>query len=254
VLSWKTRLSILLILFIFILTIWFFFFSPIFQINNIIISGLERANSEDIKKLVEEQMNNKKIILGHESNIFFLELEKLKRDVNSRYNFKSIDVYKKLPKTLEISITERQYAFIWQEGENCYYSDNEGYVIGQISPNPEDLKQKALLYPVIENKRANALNLEKNMIDCQEKQFILDVFNYFKQLEPAIGVDHFILSNEINTITVKVISGPEVYLNTTKDYKKQLDKLILIKNEKLQDSFNQKKYIDLRYGDTIYYQ
>jgi hypothetical protein len=48
--------------------------------------------------------------------------------------------------------------------------------------------------------------------------------------------------------------GPAVYFNIEEDIDKQINKLIIIKNEKIKKDFNKKTYIDLRYGDRVYYR
>jgi len=51
-----------------------------------------------------------------------------------------------------------------------------------------------------------------------------------------------------------LIDGPKIFFNTEEGIDKQINKLLVIKNEKLKDDFNGKEYIDLRYGDRVYYR
>jgi len=53
---------------------------------------------------------------------------------------------------------------------------------------------------------------------------------------------------------MKIFEGPEVYFNVNGDTQSQSEKLLLLKNEKLRGALYDKKYIDLRYGDMIYYK
>ncbi len=53
---------------------------------------------------------------------------------------------------------------------------------------------------------------------------------------------------------MKILDGPAVYFNTEKDINAQIAKLLIITDKKLKDNFKNKKYIDLRYGDRVYYR
>ena len=56
------------------------------------------------------------------------------------------------------------------------------------------------------------------------------------------------------TIKIKLIDGPGIYFNIDENLKQQLDKLLVIKNEKIKDDFLTKQYIDLRFGDSVYFR
>jgi hypothetical protein len=51
-----------------------------------------------------------------------------------------------------------------------------------------------------------------------------------------------------------VKGGPFIFFNIKDDIDKQLAKLVLIRDKELMDNFNKKTYIDLRYGDKVYYK
>jgi pyruvate/2-oxoglutarate dehydrogenase complex dihydrolipoamide dehydrogenase (E3) component len=57
---------------------------------------------------------------------------------------------------------------------------------------------------------------------------------------------------EFNTIKVKFRNGPLVFFNTKTDVVSQIDRLVLVKKEKIGDNFSKTNYIDLRYGSRIF--
>jgi hypothetical protein len=61
---------------------------------------------------------------------------------------------------------------------------------------------------------------------------------------------------EFNTVKVLINNGPVLYFNTESDINDQLNKLEALRQSELADGrvFNAQKYIDLRYGKSIYYQ
>ncbi|MFH1482541.1 MAG: hypothetical protein ABIE46_03405, partial [Patescibacteria group bacterium] len=62
------------------------------------------------------------------------------------------------------------------------------------------------------------------------------------------------IDNEEGTIELKVVSGPIIYFNIKDDLLKQVSKLDVTISQKLKEEFIKKTYIDLRYGDKVYYR
>ena len=107
---------------------------------------------------------------------------------------------------------------------------------------------------MIEN-RGEMKVFEKNIkIDVAELNFIVKLFNEFKRDYKNYKIDRFILDSDLNAAKLALIDGPMIYFNTKEDMNKQIDKLSVIINEKLKDNFLNKTYIDLRYGDRVYYR
>ncbi|MFA5420723.1 MAG: hypothetical protein WC280_01710, partial [Patescibacteria group bacterium] len=82
---------------------------------------------------------------------------------------------------------------------------------------------------------------------------------YFsKELYEDLGFDsdfrvkNFILDESINTIKVNLHNDVVILLNLKDDYMDQFQRFEDIKKE-LKDELKTIKYIDMRYGDKIYY-
>ena len=81
-----------------------------------------------------------------------------------------------------------------------------------------------------------------------------ELFNEFKAYSEDFKVARYLVDSDQRTVKAVIEDGPEVYFNTTQGVKNQLDKLIIIKKEKLLDDFKNKSYIDVRYGESVYYR
>ena len=66
-------------------------------------------------------------------------------------------------------------------------------------------------------------------------------------------IDRFIVDST-DTLKVILVDGPYVMFDLTKDLEKQISKLSVLKDQKLKSDFFNKEYIDLRYGDRVYYR
>ena len=246
----KWRLLIRLFIFLIILAlIWFVFAAPFLIISKIELSGLERVDQSEIIALVETQKENKKLLFFKESNFFLFNKEGLINKINDKYNFSSINISKKLPNTLLITISERPYSFIFQEGTNFFYASADGYVIKDEAVKDED-KNK---YFILENRSqiVSVSSRGKINIKADYLEFVFAVKDKLAQFSDLVP-DRFIIEQELNSLLVDFKDGPVVYFNVQKDPELQVEDLALVKREKIRDNFSITNYIDLRYGEMIY--
>jgi len=238
-------LSILFIIFLF----WFFCAAPVWRINNIKVEGLTRIPDTDIKNKVWEQTEKSRYLIFKQDNILLFDKDDVQKSILSAYNLASLQIIKKLPKTILVRVGERPYSFIFQQGNEFYYASSEGYIIRE-SVVSEDNKAK---YLILENKNTNSLLDEKNKINISTDylNFIFELANSLTTHQ-ELSVERFIIDQEFNTIKVKFKDGPLVYFDTKVEAKTQVDRLVLVKKEKIKDNFNKTNYIDLRYGDRIF--
>ncbi len=248
-----------LLLGIFILIIflvWFFLASSVWRIKEVKIEGLTRFSDSDIKNYVLNQADQRRLGVFRQNNIFLFKKDIIAQKITSNYNFSNLEVNKKLPNTIEIIIKERPYAFIFQayafifqEGDELYYSSPDGYVLRETSVIDEDKER----YFILENKNENSLIDQWDRINVEDGylSFVLNLHGFLTE-QPELLVDKFIIDQEFNTIKVDFKDGPIVFFNTRSEVIEQVNRLVLVKNEKIKDNFSRTDYIDLRYGDRIF--
>jgi hypothetical protein len=264
----KKKLFIAEIIILFFGTIWLIGFSSIFSIKKIEITGLVRIPGQEIENSIWQQTKLNKFLFIPQKNLIFFDKSDLVEKLNVNYSFEKIIINKKLLHTLSIDIQEKSYAFIWNETDKYYYADMDGYLISEVSPL--DIKEKK--YPIISNESENRIGsenqggVEKIDIDSNLVNYIINLFNNFpsdseKQQEgndtpKILKIEKFAidLNKEPNTVKVVLAYGPVILFNTSEAPDKQIEKLLLVKNEKLKDDFYNKQSIDLRYGSSIYYR
>ena len=228
---------------------WFFLAAPVWRIQTIKISGLARIAPPEIEKMIQEQMSSRRLLIFRQSNLFLFNKKEAAQKIITAYNFASVKIVKRLPRILEITIGEKPYAFIFQEGTNLFYASRDAYLIKEVAVLESD-KQK---YLILENKNPASLIGVKDKLAIKDAylSFILSLANYLS-VYPELSVDRFIIDQEFNTIKVKFNNGPLVYFNTQTDALSQINRLMLVKKEKIKDNFNKVNYIDLRYGGRVF--
>lgn len=240
---------LVLILILIIAVAWFFLASSVWRLKNIVVEGLTRIDSSEIKNIAWSREDNRRWLFFKESNFFLFQADALQEEILDKYNFANLEIKKKIPGTISIKISERPYAFIFQEGSTYLYASNDGYVIKEAVVSPEDMSK----YFILENKSSSISINEKNKITLKD-----DYLNFIFSLNQLLSayqdlpIEKFIIDQELNSVIVKFIDGPAVYFNVKDDLNKQVEYLSLVKKEKIGDNFNKTNYIDLRYGSKIF--
>lgn len=244
----RVYLFLLATVFLFVLIFWFFIFSNFWQLKNIEVSGLTRRSDADLKNLVYAQSEERRYLFFKEKNILFFDTNKVQKKILTDYNFANVEISTKWPQTIRIKIYERPYSFIFQEGSAYYYSSADAYLIKEVAVNPDDLKK----YFILENKTPLSL-IKQDKIDIPA-DYLNFVLNLSRSLEsyPDLKAENYQIDQGFRSLNVKFLNGPTVYFNTKLIASEQLERLVLVKKEKIKDNFNKVNYIDLRYGDRIF--
>jgi len=229
--------------------VWFFLSAPFWIIQNVQLGGLTRISADSVEDIIWRQTKESRWLLFSESNIFLFDGEKAAEDLIAAYNLTDCTIQKKWPRTLEITGYERPYAFIWQEGSDLFYASGDGYIIKDQAVSDED-KQK---YFILENKNPGTLIGHKNKINVNTDYlgFALDL-NELIIANEELSLEKFIIDWEFNTLKAKFKDGPIVYFSTNDGAATQLERLVLVKKEKIKDNFSRTEYVDLRFGDRIF--
>jgi len=243
-------------------------FCPIFQVEDINISGnfpFAKASADkqkilfsEIKKIIEEKVSQKILFLPSKS-IFLIDLNQIDKPLLERFpQIDKVNLERKLPSTLIVEIKER-FPFgvccqalpsfpsenLGGQVENCFYIDKEGIIF-------EENPQRAGLVIKSEEKRTRAFLGEK----VAEKELLESIFEIQRKLKENLKIDieEFIIF-EKEKISAKTFEGWGIYFNPKSDINWQLTKLSLVLEKEI-PSERQKEleYIDLRFGNFAPYK
>jgi hypothetical protein len=242
---------------LFVFLIWLILAAPFWRIKNIKIEGLTRFDCSEVEKIINEQSAKHRLLFFKQNNICLFNKEEAAAKIQADFNLAAVEIKKKLASTIIVKISERPYAFIYQEGSATYFSSADNYLIKEISledetkNNGEELKR----YFILENKNPTSLiSTDKKLL--LKEDYLKFVTNLKSELDrhPELPLERFIISDEyFNSIFVKIKDGPYIFINVKDDIAAQIKRLLLVKNEKIKDNFNKLDYIDLRYGDKIFF-
>jgi len=242
----KTKLSIFAFIIIILILIWLLFFSTLFKIETIKISGVGDRLAKEIENMARDLAADR--LIG-KNNLLLYNKSELVRRLNEKYYLDNLTIKRKLFHTLTINLREKQQVAVWREDERYYYIDGDGNVINQIDP----LNINGADYPLIENLTAIKIDGRKTNINKEVIDYILNLFNEFKENKYNFQIERFIVDENVNTVKMAILSGPKIYFNTKASPAEQTAKLSLIIKDKLKNDLKTiKEYIDLRYADNVY--
>jgi len=248
--SFKIKLISYLFLFFTIAVAWFVFYSSYFKIKNVNVSGGDKISHTEIEKIAWDQANTSFFVLIPKRNIFLFDKGKLEDQLREKYSFNELSIEKKIPSGINISYDEKKYAFVWKEDDKYYYAGIDGEIISEATE--EEITGKN--YPIVHNQSGNKLNGRQISVDHSYLDLALDLNSKLKNYPDEFTVANALIDNEINTVKIQLASGPTIYFNTERNADEQIEKLLIIKKEKIKEDFMTKTYIDLRVGNSVYYR
>ena len=116
----KFFLKILLLIAIIVGVFLFLFISPVFNIKEVSVQGNNKINSEEIKSLSQ---------LTIDENIFRFSSKEVEENVKENAYVDTVNIKRKLPNTVEITITERETKYQLEYGNAYIYIDKDGYIL-----------------------------------------------------------------------------------------------------------------------------
>lgn len=244
---------------------YFLLLSDVFQIEEMKISGNKKVNEEEVLEAVEPRVK-KELELGPFSlfssrSIFLIGSRSLEQSVKQAFpRVGEVKVKKGLPNVLNLEIKERDsFAEICLLSGECYKTDEKGIVFEKSADVREEkegdvqvfqVKREELM--VIFVRGAAGFDLGTQAIS---PLYLAGASKIEQKIKSDLEMEPKELSLGGEKLIVDVNKGFKVYFNLDKNVEDQLFNLELVLREKLSDrELEELEYIDLRFGNRIYYK
>ncbi|MBI5621965.1 FtsQ-type POTRA domain-containing protein [Candidatus Falkowbacteria bacterium] len=256
-------------LFIFYLLFW----SGIFKIEHVTVSGAENVNAAQIEQIARDQMTKRRFGLFSQSNLWFFSSKIAVDAINQALVLDRVKVKKRPLKTLKIELQEKSSQITLVSGNHYYYLDPNGLAIQEIlvanvqliegaapdeagnevsGESGQDLIDLGALnasLPLVYDLSNTPVTVGQKILEPERIVFINQLQTRLPAME--LPIKQFSLPEQEGTeVRVLTQRGFEVYFNSADDLNRQLANLNLIVKEKLQNK--NIHYIDLRFGEKVY--
>ncbi len=209
---------------------YFFFLYPYFYVENVYIEGFEIENIEELASPYIE----KDFVFFSSKSIFFASLSGIKKEVlNNFHEVESVRVRRVFPSSVKLEAIKREALASWCSGEECFKVDRKGVVFKKG-------KGGDFVFYKNEEKRAG-----EKIVTREEMMFMEEI------KERVDGTDFFIVNP--SALEVHMEKGYVIYFRIEDEIDRQIDNLLSVLREEIKD-IESIEYIDLRYGDSVYYK
>ena len=246
--------------------------NPNIVINNIVVTGNQIINAQDIEARVKDKLNGKYLYLFTKANSLIYPHQAIYEDLmTSLPRIKTLSVYRDNWKTLHIEITERLGSYLYcgaqipeivtDVGENCYFINNDGYIFDKAPYFSGNVYFKYYVQILDENNIPIENPLMKYVFDTDRfhkiARFIDGITSIgFKPIYIEIkpdGTNTIYLSHNIND------SIPTIIFKNENDLDIILSNLVAAMNKsEFADEVNSKytklQYIDLSFTNKVIYK
>lgn len=231
-----------LVFFIYLLT-----YSDLFKIEKVTITGLDMIPEQEITDLVTDQKSRWRwFVLPQKSSLWFNQ-GALRQKMEANYKLNRLDINMGW-RSLKIDIEERVAYIIIYNQEKFYFADEQGTITKELAG--ESIRDYWERFPII-NVGAQTINIGDNVVNGSVVSYLLELNQVLSETK-SIRVQGYELKG-IDAITMVSKDGWRVHFATDSDVKQSVDNLLLVLKEKITNPATL-QYIDLRFGDRVFYQ
>ncbi len=274
------EISILVAVLITVSTVtWFFFGSRFFSIQTVAVSGTETISSEEMIARVWEELHRPHFLIFSSSNRFIYNADVLRSSLASKYFFESLTIdrvctWNGTGCALTIAAKEKTSQLLWKSDDQVYLVDLQGMVIRELQssemdawsapepPPPEPLPDGTIpealpphplkKLPVFIDENSATVTVGTSVLSLDE---VSRAFQFFERLK-GMGISY--TSTRVDRLAGKWMSlrttvGYDLLFDAAGDVQSQADALMVLLRDTVKDPSGL-QYIDLRFGDHVYYK
>ena len=214
-------------------------FFPYFQIEKINISGNYKVSADNIKNIVQSQIDQKILFLPSKS-IFLADINEASRDIlNGFPQIAEINIKRDFFDELDVVVIERDALANFCQNNSCFLIDKNGIIFEESSSTTDFIK-------ITDKASAEVFLLGETAMEKEQLFKILDIYTKLNT-DLKIPVEEFTVSPE-DRLIVLTREGWEVYFYLKGDIDWQMTKLKAVLDEKIpQAKRKDLQYIELRF-------
>lgn len=281
----RSKISLIFLILTGFAWFWFIFYIPYFTIKNLDFTGTEKSLAEKINIALKGEFESRKFFVLNKSNYFIFDEVNFKQKLEEMFMLSELEIKKIFPNTISVQAKEKTTSLVLMASDkdgiyDAYFVDFDGmiidvlkdtersYVPANSADRPDDpaapmtsSTSKIKIsddivsqMPLVELKNTNiALNARINVFNKTQVSTIIEIYENLNK--EGIAPDVIVLEDLKDTkITIQTKEGFLVYMTSEDTVQNQIENLKIVLKEKIGDDRTKLQYIDLRFGDKVYYK
>lgn len=217
-----------------------------FEINAVEITGLETITNESVEAVTVEYLNKSAWLVFAHSNAILFDSEELKELFDLNFLFADVSISSQ-GRNIFISVHERTSNLIWQTEQGSYVVDLEGIIVREANESDMELDLPQFI---------DINNIDVTLGDSvlTEKE-IEGVFLFHEHLQAQLISFYDTSLDRLagKWVSVTTTDGFSILFDPTGNIDDQAVHLETVLREQI-DNRSELDYIDLRFGDHVYYR
>lgn len=230
----KIPLKTIFWIIVFVVTVYYLFFSGKFLVTDIIVEGNKMVQSDKISSVISKRQN-----------ILLFCVGKTKKQIlKENPEIKNIEIYRGIPNAVKIVVLEHEGKMLWQSGDAAYLISSQGTVAKKL------VADEIFDLPKVVDKRAVPVKVGSNLLSASFVAFITNIQGQFFNTV-NIKPTYFEVDETTFDINLYTEAGFYVKLNSLRSSSKQLDNLklvLVVRRDQIHE------YVDLRIDGWAYYK
>jgi len=215
-----------------------------FKIDTVELNGQNDLSVDELQEFLDNKLSTKKFLFFENNNYFLVPVDSLQEQLKQEYNLEDAVIEKSWPDSLKITVKEKSSHFIWQKDDSLYLLDAQGLLNRQISV----LDHK---YLVLDDKRDHRPSGDKIFTD-EEIDIINQIYlNWMDLVASKAKLTKITIYNNWD-LDLNTEIGFYVKIDKDQDIKEQLTNLRRVLEENITGV--DIDYIDVRFGDKVYFK
>lgn len=210
------------------------FFSNIFILKDVQISGNKNIEAQIIEKYIPKGQN-----------MLFINSPQIQKEILKQIpEIRNVKIFKGIPNAVKIIIEENTPSLVWLTQNKVYLINNYGVAYR------ERADYNLLNVPIITDRKNVPVSINQKVISDNFISFLLTVNNSITEITNLEVRDYYI---EETTVDLYLVTKDNlvIKLDTLRDAKQELENLKIVLLERKDEI---KEYVDLRINGWVYFK
>lgn len=233
------------------------------RIKNIELTGNNFVSAKEISFKIKEVSVGKTGIFFNKDGFFFFPEEKIEIAILENFlRVKEVSVKKKIFSGLAVEIKERENVVLACRGQECYFADENGFVFEKapdfsgglylkIYDERNDEENNGIAASSTQPKPTMVVGLGASVLPTEEFK---NLFLFAGKVNSSINEVVKIILKDEGVYEIFVKEGWKIMLKENSEPKVTFSNLITALDSQIKDSRKKLDYIDLRFGNKVYFK